>query len=527
MSPLSPPGQAIAHALVNSLNFKADLPAPVAAIREGSTLCLGRQTGTSLEIMCVYDRIANPDALAPSDIANATLLGDELLLSLGSASAAQTVIFLFVEIAEVAMTQSDHARLDTLQSGGNVVVKAIYIDASTPLVWSNQESNWTSFFTHLLGGELTREAPTSEQPAVKEPLPSLTIALLVALVVIFGIEFLATGSFDPNARLLFALGGSSSEGVNDGEWFRILTATLLHSGFIHLVCNAVALWVGGVFIESLVGKRWLFVIYTISAITGSLLGLAINDARVVSVGASGAIMGVLAAAFALTVRLPKGEARTSILGQLARILIPSLIPFATHGGGRVDVAAHVGGALGGALVGGLLGLAWKMDREPLPLPRIGTALTVVSSTLFIGAMVAAIPGYPARAAEARFDPSTDLLGNNVIPDDVDEATKTVETWGTGHNRDPRVHYYRALKYVGDNRLADAERELRMALAEKSILKQYFKRELEVMLRELLCGILKDENKLDEARLEAAPVCKSGLGGSVPEHLKELGLCGAR
>ena len=123
----------------------------------------------------------------------------------------------------------------------------------------------------------------------------LTLVLLVALVFAFAIEAWAAGSLDPSARLLFALGGSSRDGVVAGEWFRLLTATLLHGGVVHLLCNGIALYVGGMYVEAFVGKRWMFAIYTFSGITGSLLGLAINDASIVSVGASGAIMGVLAA----------------------------------------------------------------------------------------------------------------------------------------------------------------------------------------------------------------------------------------
>ncbi len=361
----------------------------------------------------------------------------------------------------------------------------------------------------------------------KAPKPLLTLAVLGALTIAFGVECWAADSFAPNAHVLFALGGSSRDGVKAGEWFRLLTATLLHGDVIHLLCNGIALWVGGMFVEMFVGKRWMFAVYTVSGITGSLLGIAINDASLVSVGASGAIMGVLAAAFMLALRLQKGPARSSIQMQLGRILIPSLIPFATHGGGRVDVAAHIGGAIGGAVVAGLLSLVWKMDSEARPLPRVAAALTTLSSILFIVAIGSAIPGYRARAEDSRLDPTQLFVKDTAIPENVHEAASTVTEWGKGHERDPRVHYYRAVKFLDEDRTNDAERELRAALAEKAILKKFFDRKLEVTLRSLLVAILRDQEKFDEARREAAPICDAGPGGTAPDRLAKLGVCGSR
>ena len=75
-------------------------------------------------------------------------------------------------------------------------------------------------------------------------------ALLALLTIAFAIECWAAHSFSPTANLLFALGGSSRDGVLAGEWFRILTATLLHGDVVHLLCNGVTLWIGGIFVEA-------------------------------------------------------------------------------------------------------------------------------------------------------------------------------------------------------------------------------------------------------------------------------------
>src|SRR5207237_4926866 len=108
----------------------------------------------------------------------------------------------------------------------------------------------------------------------------------------------------------------------------------------------------------LVGRAWLFALFFIGTLGGSLMSLAINPADVVSVGASGAIMGLLAAALVLALRFPAGPQRTAIHMGLLRVFIPSLIPLAVHSGERIDFAAHLGGDLVGWLIGAILLISW-------------------------------------------------------------------------------------------------------------------------------------------------------------------------
>src|SRR6185369_6802527 len=88
-----------------------------------------------------------------------------------------------------------------------------------------------------------------------------------------------------------------------------------------------------------------------------------NTPNFVSVGASGAVMGLLASALVMTSRFPRGAAKTQSQTQLLQFLIPSLIPLATHReGGHIDFAAHFGGAIAGGLAGWVLLKVWPREE---------------------------------------------------------------------------------------------------------------------------------------------------------------------
>ncbi|MBK6533087.1 MAG: rhomboid family intramembrane serine protease [Deltaproteobacteria bacterium] len=148
-------------------------------------------------------------------------------------------------------------------------------------------------------------------PAVQRP--ALTYATIAALTALFGVELAArpagAAGFSPDITTLVSLGGLNRDLVTDGgEWWRLLTAACLHGSPIHLLMNGVALYMAGVVLEHLLGRAWLGALFVVGALGGSLMGLAINPDNLVSVGASGAIMGCSAAALVSAMRLPEGPA---------------------------------------------------------------------------------------------------------------------------------------------------------------------------------------------------------------------------
>ena len=313
--------------------------------------------------------------------------------------------------------------------------------------------------------------------------------------------------------------------AKDGEWYRLFSAALLHADAFHLLLNGVALGLAGFLLESLVGPAWLLSLFLLGAAGGSLMGLVVNPASIVSVGASGAVMGLLAAAVILAMRFPPGLQRTQIQARLLQFLIPSLIPLATYRQKVVSTSPPTseerwsGSALGFAL----LAIWPKSDKEPR-FPLLAKGLGVMTLLVFGTSVALARGHYGAHAADAAFSAADLLVDDSRIPDDPKAKTRDVDSWGKGYSRDPRVHLFRALRLIGEENEVTAEAELRAALHEREILDRAFSnKKLEIVIRSVLCEMLVRQGKRDAALLEATPVCKAN-NGAAPKDLKDLGLC---
>jgi tetratricopeptide (TPR) repeat protein/membrane associated rhomboid family serine protease len=195
---------------------------------------------------------------------------------------------------------------------------------------------------------------------------------------------------EPGIKTLTALGGLNSELVLEcGEWYRLLSAALLHSGPWHLIVNGIVLFFAGAALERLLGRAWLGTLFVLGAVGGSLMSMALAQPNVVSVGASGAIMALLAAMFVCSWRAPT-ESRMALRVVALRFLIPSLIPLgsAAAGGAHIDFGAHLGGALAGAIMGSGLLLIWPVGATR---PKLAKAAAVVSAAGLLASVASLLP----------------------------------------------------------------------------------------------------------------------------------------
>lgn len=198
-----------------------------------------------------------------------------------------------------------------------------------------------------------------------------TLTTAALLVIVFVLEVAlsgdeVTGLLAPSIQVLVALGGISKDFLFDQhQWWRLVAGPLLHADLVHLVLNGLVLVFAGVLVESMVGRlRWI-AIYGLGALCGGFLSALLNPANIVSVGASGAGMALLAAVFVLAFSIPEPPTRSAMQVNALRFLVPSLLPIATsRSGGHIDFAAHLGGALGGALVSTLF--LFELKRAPAP-----------------------------------------------------------------------------------------------------------------------------------------------------------------
>lgn len=176
----------------------------------------------------------------------------------------------------------------------------------------------------------------------------VTKLLLLAIVAGFGLQIWS----ETSGTSLTALGANERTAVLAGEPWRLLTSMFLHGGFVHLALNAWGLYQLGSLFESWLGSTRMAVTYFVTGIAGSLASIAWT--QVPSVGASGAIFGLLGALIAFLLRRhaalsPQGK---SILSQLVMwAVINVFFGFSTPG---IDNAAHLGGCAAGFVLGLML-----------------------------------------------------------------------------------------------------------------------------------------------------------------------------
>jgi rhomboid protease GluP len=142
---------------------------------------------------------------------------------------------------------------------------------------------------------------------------------------------------------MVAWGADAGWLVTHGQLWRLVSAMFLHAGIIHLLFNSYALIFIGPLLEELLGKEKFLVFYLSTGIAGFLLSNAYYSPFQPTVGASGAIFGLIGAAIVLSRRW----------GSWGSVLHQQLVHWAIYGfvyGLLVGAnnVAHLGGALSGA-----------------------------------------------------------------------------------------------------------------------------------------------------------------------------------
>jgi membrane associated rhomboid family serine protease len=207
---------------------------------------------------------------------------------------------------------------------------------------------------------------------------AVTIGLIAANVGVALVE-LATGSsasFLDNSIFekgsLFATGWfTPTSGVAHGEWWRLFTAMFLHASFFHLAVNMYSLYFVGSIMEQVIGRWRFLLLYLASGLAGSAGALVLSPLTP-TVGASGAIFGVLGGLFIL-------ERRRHIAtgGQVAGLIVLNLvITFAFSS--SISVGGHVGG-----LIGGMILMLALLQFRRSALYSVASVLTLTAAALVV------------------------------------------------------------------------------------------------------------------------------------------------
>lgn len=240
------------------------------------------------------------------------------------------------------------------------------VDAS--MAWFQRIENFSveKLNQSLVNGELFRRWVLTKKTM------GLKVALGILVAVFLGQMVVGLPQSMKAAALLH------DEVLKGGEWWRVITAGLMHGGVFHIFFNGMALYSLGRVLSALVSSSLLSFVFTLSVVTGSFASLFL---RVVSerpsVGASGGILGILGFLLVLTYKfrneVPQGL-RSSLIQSTIVLVIIGLV-----GNQFIDNAAHAGGLAGGALIAFLMypKLRLGAQSESLFLKALGFASLLV------------------------------------------------------------------------------------------------------------------------------------------------------
>jgi membrane associated rhomboid family serine protease len=177
---------------------------------------------------------------------------------------------------------------------------------------------------------------------------AMVTKILVAINVgVYLLELGLGGDVNGTGNRIYQEGALYGPFVANGDWWRLFTSAFLHYGPIHLGMNMLALWWFGAAVEQVLGRGRYLLLYVVSGLAGSA-GALLWTPESATVGASGALFGILGAALIL-------ERRGTYVfggGALGIIALNLIFTFTIPG---ISKGGHLGGFVGGAL--GMLALS--------------------------------------------------------------------------------------------------------------------------------------------------------------------------
>lgn len=232
--------------------------------------------------------------------------------------------------------------------------------------------------------------------------PVATYGLMALIGVFFAMEFLFGGV--ESIPVLARMGAHVSSRMSDeNEWYRGLSVALLHRGYLHAFFNVYVLFILGSMTERVLGTHRFLILFVTAAAGGSFATFMREDVPL-SVGASGAVWGILAAQAILAWFgrgiLPEAmlaPARRAATFNLVANIFVSTLP-------SVDWTAHLGGGVVGAVLVGTGLLTYGLPRadaaeETTRTPVWTKAVAVFLALLFVGCGAFAL--WNGRAWELR------------------------------------------------------------------------------------------------------------------------------
>jgi len=190
----------------------------------------------------------------------------------------------------------------------------------------------------------------------------VTKALIAINVSVYVAELLTGGGVNGTGSTIYLHGVLFGPALDNGDWWRLLTAAFLHYGPVHLIMNMVGLYWFGSLLEQRLGSGRYVLLYLVSGLAGSAGALLWSNGFLTpTVGASGAIFGILGAGLVLE------QQRDYVFGgsALGVILINFVLTFSIS---SISKGGHIGGLVGGIVCA--LGLT-RFGRGHAAYGRVG------------------------------------------------------------------------------------------------------------------------------------------------------------
>jgi rhomboid protease GluP len=180
-----------------------------------------------------------------------------------------------------------------------------------------------------------------------------TFVLIAAHVGVYAFTSILSGGLTTSQEVVNAFGQINTN-VWNGEVWRLFTAMFVHANIVHIFGNMLFLLIFGLRAEDMFNIREYLLIYFLSGLSGGFLTLILGPSGIVSIGASGAIFGVLGATMIY--------ARRSIGQSIVSALIYVFFLFIINLGPDVNWLAHLGGLGAGLLIGYALGSSRRIPK---------------------------------------------------------------------------------------------------------------------------------------------------------------------
>jgi membrane associated rhomboid family serine protease len=245
------------------------------------------------------------------------------------------------------------------------------------------------------GARTTRQALTP-YGGTRVRNPQLTTMVLIGVNVLVWLAIAATGGRSSRLIDVLALLPDSAvrqrgdgtvelvRGVSDGAWWQLVTSMFTHVEVWHIGFNMLALWFLGPMLEVVLGRARFLAVYLASGLLGSAAVMLFSASHGQTLGASGAIFGIMGAVAVLALKV--GGQAQSVLGWIGINLV---LTFTLSG---ISWQGHLGGLLGGLLLGAAMVYPPKRQRRVVQWTSVVLVLVLALALTAVRAATLASAG---------------------------------------------------------------------------------------------------------------------------------------